>query len=190
MNQLVYSFKNLTDLADNTSAVNVLMSISPIYNRIVIDLSHTDDNENNAFINGALSFGPIISMNYSSNDNSLPLKSPSNSLSFSLINTRNTTIQYLLTSARCIPDAQNPQEIFYSPWHPPFSEQLAFYYFGRVFHTQRTTVDFALIEKLEETFKLSPMVRTSMQDYPILPIGSIDLNTELPVGHHICKSGY
>ncbi|CAG8841890.1 28810_t:CDS:1, partial [Gigaspora margarita] len=223
MNQLVYSFKNLTDLADNTSAVNVLMSISPIYNRIVIDLSHTDDNENNAFINGALSFGPIISMNYSSNDNSLPLKSTSNSLSsrpftkrqlylffnggedvvinnngpeiiysagFSLINTRNTTNQYLLTSARCIPDAQNPLEIFYSPWHPPFSEQLAFYYFGRVFLTQRVGVDFALIEKLEETFKLSLMVRTSIQDYPIVPIGSVDLDTNLPVGHHICKSGY
>ncbi|CAG8845122.1 33137_t:CDS:2, partial [Gigaspora margarita] len=120
---------------DNTSAVNVLMSISPIYNRIVIDLSHTNDNENNAFINSALSFGPIISMNYSSNDNSLPLKSISNSSSSRPFTKRN----------------------FYSSWHPPFSEQLAFYYFGRVLLTQRTTVDFALIEKLEETFKLSPM---------------------------------
>ncbi|CAG8848427.1 23180_t:CDS:2 [Gigaspora margarita] len=162
-------------------------------------------------------------MNYSSNDNSLPLKSTSNSSSsrpftkrelhlffnggegmvinnngpelicsagFSMINTRNTTIQYLLTSARCIPETQNPQEIFYSPWHPPFPEQLAFYYFGRVSHTQRTGVDFALIEKLEGTFKLSPMVRTSMQEYPIVPIGNIDLVTLLPVGHHICKSGY
>ncbi|CAG8855680.1 6914_t:CDS:1, partial [Gigaspora margarita] len=161
-------------------------------------------------------------MNYSSNDNSLPLKSTSNSSSsrpftkrqlylffngegvvinnngpeiicsagFSLINPINTTIQYLLTSARCIPDAQNPREIFYSPWHPPFSEQPAFYYFGRVLLTQRTTVGFALIEKLEETFKLSLMVRTSIQEYPIVPIGNIDLDTNLPVGHHICKSGY
>ncbi|CAG8843778.1 35546_t:CDS:1, partial [Gigaspora margarita] len=208
---------------DNTNAVNVLISISPIYNRIVIDLSHTDDNENNAFINGALSFGPIISMNYSSNDNSLPLKSTSNSPSsrpftkrqlrlffnggegmvinntgpevicsagISLIDTRNTTKQYLMTSARCIPHAQNLQEIFYSPWHPLFSEQLGFYYFGCVFHTQRTGADFALIEKLEETFKLSPMVRTSIQEYPILPISNFDLNTLLPAGHHICKSGY
>ncbi|CAG8845451.1 4761_t:CDS:2, partial [Gigaspora margarita] len=175
---------------DNTNAVNVLISISPIYNRIVIDLSHTDDNENNTFINGALSFGPIISMNYSSNDYSLPLKSTSNQSSFSMINTRNTTQQFLLTSARCIPEGQNPQEIFYSLWHPPFSEQLAFYYFGRVFLTQRNVVDFALIEKLEETFKLSPMVRTSIQEYPLVPISSIDLDTLLPVGHHICKSGY
>ncbi|CAG8853688.1 33543_t:CDS:1, partial [Gigaspora margarita] len=68
--------------------------------------------------------------------------------------------------------------------------QLAFYYFGSVFLTQRNTVDFALIEKHEETFKLSPMVRTSIQEYPIVPIGSIDLDTSLPVGHHICKSGY
>ncbi|CAG8854008.1 37949_t:CDS:1, partial [Gigaspora margarita] len=112
------------------------------------------------------------------------------SAGFSLIDTRNTTKQYLLTSAFCIPNAPIPQEIFYSPWHPPFSEQLAFYYFGRVFITQRTTVDFALIEKLEETFKLSLMVRTSMQEYPIVPIGSIDLDTKLPAGHHICKSGY
>ncbi|CAG8857206.1 41586_t:CDS:1, partial [Gigaspora margarita] len=153
-------------------------------------------------------------MNYSSNDNSLLLKSTSNSSSsrpftkrllrlffnggegvvidnhgpklicsagFSMFNTRNTTKQYLLTSACCIPNAQNPQEIFYSPWHPPFSEQLAFYYFGRVFLTQPSTVDLALIEKLEETFKLSPMVRTSIQEYPIVPIGNIDLDTLLPV---------
>ncbi|CAG8830396.1 30171_t:CDS:2, partial [Gigaspora margarita] len=155
----------------------------------------------------ALSFGPIIYMNYSSNDNSLPLKSTSDSPSsrpftkreltlffqggegvvinntgpelicsagFSMINTRNTTKQYLMTSARCIPDAQDPQEIFHAPWHPPLSEQL----------------DFALIEKLKETFKLIPMVRTSIQEYPILPISNIDLETILHAGHHICKSGY
>ncbi|CAG8725286.1 36486_t:CDS:1 [Gigaspora margarita] len=52
-----------------------MFGISPIYNAIVVDLSHTDDIANEAFINGTLSFGPIILMNYLEYDDSLMLNS-------------------------------------------------------------------------------------------------------------------
>ncbi|CAG8857154.1 30945_t:CDS:1, partial [Gigaspora margarita] len=59
----------------------------PIYNLIVIDLSHYDDKENEAFLNATLPFEQFIFINYEdgSNDNSdnysLSLRSTSNSSS-------------------------------------------------------------------------------------------------------------
>ncbi|CAG8788157.1 10700_t:CDS:2, partial [Gigaspora rosea] len=90
----------------------------------------------------------------------------------------------------CLPESHRPQEIYHAPWHPPFPEQPGFYHFGRMYYARRSRIDFALIEKLEETYILNAMVRTSIPEYPTLFIDDFDFGTSIPVGHHICKSGY
>ncbi|RIB19556.1 hypothetical protein C2G38_2082836 [Gigaspora rosea] len=59
-----------------------------------------------------------------------------------------------------------------------------------MYYARRSRIDFALIEKLEETYILNAMVRTSIPEYPTLFIDDFDFGTSIPVGHHICKSGY
>ncbi|CAG8544652.1 4657_t:CDS:2 [Gigaspora margarita] len=64
------------------------MGISPIYNRIIIDLSHNDDKKNEAFLNATLPFEQFIFINYDDSDDnsndSLSLRSTSNSSSSKL----------------------------------------------------------------------------------------------------------
>ncbi|RIB19553.1 hypothetical protein C2G38_2181537 [Gigaspora rosea] len=88
-----------------------------------MDLSHIDDNENSALINGTLTFGPIIFMNYLSY-NSLTLESTSDSPSGEgvvidnngpeLICSAGIDVenlrQNIITLVRCLPDSKNPQE--------------------------------------------------------------------------------
>ncbi|RIB23753.1 hypothetical protein C2G38_2288354 [Gigaspora rosea] len=79
--QLESSFNNLSESLNRTNPVNIIMSISSFYNRIVIDLYHNDDKDNEAFLNATLPFEQFIFMNYLSNNNSLSLRSTSDSQS-------------------------------------------------------------------------------------------------------------
>ncbi|CAG8842568.1 10537_t:CDS:1, partial [Gigaspora margarita] len=78
----------LDELMNSTNPVNIIMGISPIYNRIIIDLSHNDDKKNEAFLNATLPFEQFIFINYDDSDDnsndSLSLRSTSNSSSSKL----------------------------------------------------------------------------------------------------------
>ncbi|CAG8829238.1 72_t:CDS:1, partial [Gigaspora margarita] len=78
----------LDGLMNSTNPVNIMMGISPIYNRIIIYLSHNDDKKNEAFLNAILPFEQFIFIKYyDSDDNSndlLSLRPTSNSSSSKL----------------------------------------------------------------------------------------------------------
>ncbi|CAG8530952.1 17739_t:CDS:2, partial [Gigaspora margarita] len=187
---------------DSTNPVNIVMGISPIYHCIVIDLNHNDDKENEVFLNATLQFEQFIFLNYDDDsDDSLSLKSTSNSSSsrshtkrfielyflggegiitsnnsqpllscsagFSAINT--VTLQkYLITSARCLPLNHENISIYHATWLPPFPDQKAFDFFGVVRQSQ-----------------------LFVEEFPIIFIDYFNIDGELlPVGHHLCISGY
>ncbi|CAG8835528.1 12283_t:CDS:2 [Gigaspora margarita] len=195
---------------DSTNPVNIVMGISPIYNCIVVDLNHNDDKENEVFLNATLQFEQFIYLNYDDDsDDSLSLRSTSNlssprphakrlidfyflggegivtsnngqpvlscSAGFSAIN--NVPLQkYLITSTRCLPLNPENISIYHATWLPPFPDQEAFDFFG---------------VKLNDDFKLNPMIRNSVNEFPLTIID--DFNNDrglLSVGHHLCISGY
>ncbi|CAG8598829.1 3574_t:CDS:1 [Gigaspora margarita] len=201
------------------------MGISPIYNRIIIDLSHADDKENDAFLNVSLPFEQFIIMNYLSDNNSLSLRSISDSPSskhhnkriidayfqggegiITIINGQPTvrrsagfsaidivtSKEYLITSAHTLFNLREPIDIYHAPWYPPFTRRDPLFHFGIVSHIQFNGVDFALIEKQNNDYKLSPMIRSSVVEHPSPPSEIIDdfFESPPPVGHHICISGY
>ncbi|CAG8814539.1 4267_t:CDS:1, partial [Gigaspora margarita] len=221
--QLESSFNSLSELIDRTNPVNIIMGISSFYDRIVIDLNHNDDKENEVFLNATLPFEQFVFMNYLSYNNSLSLRSTSDSLSsrphtrrfieryflagegvvttvngqlavrcsagFSAID--NTTYKkYIITSARCLPELNMP--IYHAPWEqqlPLVEAQLD--YFGYVMFVQRSGVDVALIEKFNSSFKLTPMMRSSVNDVKQIIIDKFNNGGfEIPEGYNICISGY
>ncbi|RIB12197.1 hypothetical protein C2G38_2201328 [Gigaspora rosea] len=119
----------------------ILCGISPIYNRIIIELSHNDDKENEAFLNGTLPFEQFIKIIYSSDDDSddsLSLRSTSDSPSSRLHTKRHIDLYF-----------QGGEGVVTYINDVPATYQL-------------TTVDFALIEKLNEDYKLNSRIRNSL----------------------------
>ncbi|RIB05131.1 hypothetical protein C2G38_623995 [Gigaspora rosea] len=225
--QLESIFNSLSELTDSTNPVNIVMGISPIYNRIVIDLSHNDDKVNEEFLNATLQFEHFIFLNYvDDSDDSLTLRSTFNSSSSRLhtkrlielyfqggegIVTNNTntsqpvlsclagfsaidvsTLQeYLITSARCLPPDPQNISIYHAPWLPPFPHYDEYEFFGIVREFKYAVIDFALIEKFNDHFKLNPMIRSSVDEFPSSIISAFNINgVPIPVGHHLCISGY
>ncbi|CAG8774725.1 43155_t:CDS:1, partial [Gigaspora margarita] len=216
------SFNNLSELIDRTNPGEIIMGISSFYNRIVIDLNHSDDKENEAFLNATLPFEQFIFINYLFDNNSLPLRSTSDSPSSRPHNKRilerffvageglatsydgqltlscsagfsaidNATNQlYLITSARCFPYGSNVP-IFHAPWEQlyPLNE---LDYFGNVTLLQQTNVDFAFILKVNPNFKITPMMRTSVDAIKQLSIDVFNTGEfPIPEEHLICVSGF
>ncbi|CAG8558154.1 9098_t:CDS:2 [Gigaspora margarita] len=121
-------------------------------------------------------------MNYLSDDNSLILKSTFDSPSSTSLFKRQMC--YYFQGGEGVVIDNNGPELRSSagfstidietlnlliPWHATFHEQPGFIYFGRMFLAQRTDVDVAFLEKLEESFKLNLMIR---------------------IGNHLCKTGH
>ncbi|CAG8853101.1 36505_t:CDS:1, partial [Gigaspora margarita] len=82
----------------------------------------------------------------------------------------------------------NTSEIYHVVWN---SEQFRF--FGALRDHQLVGADFALIEKLNNEYKLNPYIRNSLYG-EVLPSFYIDffnfIGTQVPVGHAVCISGY
>ncbi|RIB04022.1 hypothetical protein C2G38_718524 [Gigaspora rosea] len=222
--QLESSFNSLGELINRTDPVNIIMGISSFYNRIVIDLNHSDDKENEAFLNATVPFEQFIFMNYLSDNNSLSLRSTSDSpisrphtkrfleryflageglvtsdngqlavrcsAGFSAID--NTTYQkYLITSARCLLNESN-RAIYHAPWEQPLQlNETELDHFGNIVLLQRTSADFALIEKFSNNFKLTPMMRSSVEQVQQVIIDKFNNGGfEIPEGHLLCICGY
>ncbi|CAG8830033.1 31465_t:CDS:1, partial [Gigaspora margarita] len=66
----------------------------------------------------------------------------------------------------------------------------AFDFFGVVREFRYFGIDFALIEKFNDDFKLNPMIRSSVDEFPSSIIDTFNINVPIPVGHHLCISGY
>ncbi|CAG8829363.1 35312_t:CDS:2, partial [Gigaspora margarita] len=57
----------------------------------------------------------------------------------------------------------------------------AFDFFGVVREFRHFTIDFALIEKLNDDFKLNPMIRSSVDEFPSSIIDRFNINVPIPV---------
>ncbi|CAG8806963.1 13277_t:CDS:1, partial [Gigaspora rosea] len=99
----------------------------------------------------------------------------------------NETLQgYLITSARCLPG--DTSEIYHTVWN---SNQFRF--FGVLRDFQLYSADFAVIEKLNNEYKLNPYISNSLHGevLPSLYIDFFNFNgIQIPVGHEVCISGY
>ncbi|CAG8663591.1 14545_t:CDS:1, partial [Gigaspora margarita] len=108
--QLESMFNSLSELMDSTNPDNIVMGISPIYNRIVIDVSHNDDKVNEAFLIATLQFEHFIFLNYvDDSDDSLTLRSTSDSSSSRLHTKR--LIDLYLQGGKCIVTSNNSEPV-------------------------------------------------------------------------------
>ncbi|CAG8762158.1 15190_t:CDS:1, partial [Gigaspora margarita] len=98
-----------------------------------------------------------------------------------------TLEKYLFTSARCL--SSNTQEIYHAVWDSPNIHQNPF---GVLREFKLTGTDYALIEKLNNEYKLNPFIRNSLwNELPSLFIDSFNFQgVQLPANHHLCISGY
>ncbi|CAG8546916.1 20541_t:CDS:2, partial [Gigaspora rosea] len=153
----------------------ILCGISPIYNRIIIELSHNDDKENEAFLNGTLPFEQFIKIIYSSDDDSddsLSLRSTSDSPSSRLHTKRHIDLYFQGGEARCLPS--NTQNISHATWDSP------------IHHSSSNTIWFIWGFKDLSDKKFTMGRGTTIIIYWCFYIPGVTP----PVGHQICISGY
>ncbi|CAG8823846.1 24917_t:CDS:2, partial [Gigaspora margarita] len=198
--QLESSLNSLDELMNSTNPVNIMMGISPIYNRIIIDLSHNDDKNNEAFLNVTLPFEQFIFINYEddSDDNSvasLSLRSTSNSSSSKLKTKRNIELYFLggegvathingIPEIRCsagfsaVDNVTRQGYLLTSARCLPNNTQ-------EIYHATWDSpiprqVPFGVLRE-SRLNELSPF----------LSIDGFNLNTlQVPVGHEVCIAGY
>ncbi|CAG8855232.1 41514_t:CDS:1, partial [Gigaspora margarita] len=108
--QLESTLNSLSELMDSTNPVNIVMGISPVYNLIVIDVSHNDDKVNEAFLNATLQFEHFIFLNYvNDSDDSLTLRSTFDSSSSRLHTKR--LIEFYFEGGEGIVTSNNSQPV-------------------------------------------------------------------------------
>ncbi|CAG8784507.1 17749_t:CDS:2 [Gigaspora margarita] len=182
-----------------------MFGISPIYNAIVVDLSHIDDITNEAFINGTLSFGPIILMNYLKYEDSLTLNSTFDTPTSRPQTKRHIDIKYqggegvaflndehdvklrcsagvlrsiILKNDNILTSGRCfPEDVTTQfIYHMPWYHPEVFNFFGILSHISYTGVDFAMIQRIDHDIDLPPQIRSSDVDFPSLFIESFGNN--------------
>jgi len=89
----------------------------------------------------------------------------------------NTTYQkYLITSARCLRNVLNIP-IYNALWDEPLPPEEELDHFGHVKLLQYFTIDWTLIEKSNNNFKLTPMMKNSEQQVTIDKFNNGGLNS-------------
>ncbi|CAG8809571.1 120_t:CDS:1, partial [Gigaspora rosea] len=197
---------------------NIIFGISPIYNGIVVDLTHTDDIANEAFINGTLSFGPIILMNYLKYDDSLTLNSTFDSPTTRPRTKRHINIIYqggegvaflndnLKVDLKCSVaffayNNQTGERYLLTSgrcfptdaelfYHVPWDHPISSTIFGRLQYTSYTNADFTMIKKIDNSIDFTPQIRSSDNLFPSLYIERFEFDNPPAIGQHICMSGY
>ncbi|CAG8583258.1 7043_t:CDS:2, partial [Gigaspora rosea] len=96
-----------------------------------------------------------------------------------------TEQKYLITSACFFPPNPQNMSIYHTLWLPPFAHQEAFDFFGIVREFQFLGIDFALIEKFNDEFKIKPMLKNSDYGFSSYLINSFNINRVPPSYMHI-----
>ncbi|CAG8811599.1 20408_t:CDS:2, partial [Gigaspora rosea] len=101
-------------------------------------------------------------------------------------------MKYLITSARCFLNESYYQNIYHVAWEQPLPlNEAELDHFGFLVHLHRTAADFALIEKSDNNFKLTPMMRSSINEVNQVIIDKFNYGGfEIPEGYIICICGY
>ncbi|RIB20604.1 trypsin-like cysteine/serine peptidase domain-containing protein [Gigaspora rosea] len=203
------SFNELTTLAQNLKANNVMIGINPKFNNIVIYLNQKDNETNKNFIDSATKFYPI--MNYStSSTNSTTLRSKIEErqiyerildgeglhnifgeqiCSVGPLMKDNFNQFFYLTAGHCFANQPlNPAgfvDFYHLPWYSPPTYD----YIGQLEHYSISPYDFGLIHVINPIMLLSAIIKNNdYERYQELFIE--DSASVISVGVHLCKSGY
>ncbi|RIB10990.1 hypothetical protein C2G38_2262678 [Gigaspora rosea] len=210
---LNYTLYNLTVLAQELKANNVIIIINPKFNNVVIYLNHEDDKTNKNFIDVAAKFYPI--MNYSSksftNSNILEFKiekrniqdkvldgdglhniegNPVCSAGLWMRDANNPNKNYLATAGHCARyqplNNQGFVDFYHIPWifSPP-----TYRYIGPLTQYSFSPYDFGLIEAICPNTSITTIINNfPSRIYRELFIKEVKSITT--IGVHVCKSGY